>query len=53
MGRKYYYNGARGITKCSVQERFVIKIVYNVKSECLFFFLKLFLGRQSILTCET
>lgn len=27
----------QGVTKCSVQGSFVIKIVYTVKSECLFF----------------
>ena len=42
----------QGVTKCSVQESFVIKIVYTVKSEFCFF-LKLFLGNLSILTCET
>lgn len=29
--------GGRIVTKCSVQKSFVIKIVYTVKSECLFF----------------
>lgn len=43
--------GVGVVTKCSVQESFVIKIVYTVQSECLFFF-KLFLGRLSILTHE-
>lgn len=40
VGRKYYYTGGlrETVTKCSVQESFVIKIVYTVKSECLFFF---------------
>lgn len=45
--------GGRIITKCSVQKSFVIKIVYTVKSECLFFIFLLFLGNRSILTCET
>lgn len=27
----------QGVTKCSVQGSFVIKIMYTVKSECLFF----------------
>lgn len=41
VGRKYYYTGGLGgkwLTKCSVQESFIIKIVYTGKSECLFFF---------------
>lgn len=33
-----YWGSGGVVTKCSVQESFVIKIVYTVKSECLFFF---------------